>query len=127
MFCLSRSFVGVDVERAVETAPKREKCWSMGVKTFIAAGTANQTGKGDNDDEENNPGYKDKSYPRLIIGGIKGNHHCRKIGTYDKPQRQSSFPNFFQAFSIFAGIWLGVFCHSLIFLSIWLVVRLRYY
>ena len=77
----------------METAAEREKGWTVGVKTFSATGAANQTGKDDNNDEQNNPGNKDNSDPCLVIGLIESDHHCGKINADHNPQRQTAFPD----------------------------------
>ena len=95
MFCLRSAFIGVDMKSAMEAAAERKKGWAVGVETFPATGAANQTGEDDNNDQQDNPGDKDSSDPRLVVGGVESNHHRRKVGADNNPQRKSPLADFF--------------------------------
>ena len=97
----------------MEAATKREKGWSVGVKTLSATGAADNTGKHDRNDKENNPSDKNEGGAGFIIGRIESPHHCRQVGEDHRPETPAALADFLQSRLVFRWVYGFVLFHLL--------------
>ena len=110
-FRLRSPFISIDMEGTVEAATKREKGWPVGVKTLSATGAADDAGKYDRNDKENNPGDKNEGGASFIIGRIESPHHCRQVGEDHQPETPTALANFLQPWSVFSWVYGFILFH----------------
>ncbi len=76
----------------------------MGMKTFPAAGAANQTGKNDSDNQQDDPDDKHQRSPGFIVRLTQSHHHGRQVDQNHQPEPAPALADFKQSRMVLAGI-----------------------